>query len=164
MCQTSTFLSNPHTALLIIPSCCSCSLCLSLSLKLTHSLCLPFYPPFCFLYVEPTFSVRSINHLCCPTGYSSLHVLALFYTDLKWFAFCGWLVEARRPGTASRSYLSAGSTVDKDRKAEAGIVAVNLYSEICLVPSEETERKQIIGYEPYPGFDHIWGMMFACTR
>lgn len=37
VCQTSVFLSNPRTESLIIPPCCSPSLCLSLSLSLTHS-------------------------------------------------------------------------------------------------------------------------------
>lgn len=36
VCQTSAFLANPHTESLIIPTCCSPSLCLSLSLMLIH--------------------------------------------------------------------------------------------------------------------------------
>ena len=43
VCQTSAFLANPHSETLIIPSCCSPSLCLSLSLMLIHPP--PPHPP-----------------------------------------------------------------------------------------------------------------------
>ncbi len=56
VCQTSAFLSNPHTQSLIILPCCSSSPCLSLSLTLTHSL----YPSLSFFHLSVMLSL-SLN-------------------------------------------------------------------------------------------------------
>lgn len=56
----------------------------------------------------------------------------------------GWLKTEDQALPLDPTYLLV-LEVDKNRKAETGIVAVNLYSEICLVPYEETERKQHAG-------------------
>lgn len=70
VCQTSAFLPNPHTESLIIPPCCSPSLCLSLSLSLTHSL----YPSLSFFHLSVMLFIClnwphslhfSLNWSCC---------------------------------------------------------------------------------------------------
>lgn len=66
VCQTSAFLCNPHTESLIIPPCCSPTLCLSLPLAWTHFLNGPMFPVFGVLscvmlsFFKLTFSFISI--------------------------------------------------------------------------------------------------------
>lgn len=67
VCQTSAFLSNPHTESLIIPPCCSPTLCLSLPLARTHSLNVPmslaFFGVSCCVFLWTDFFFY-LNHSC----------------------------------------------------------------------------------------------------